>query len=58
MTDYDPDNPRKGFAAPAAKFFGRHSGQSLGDFAAELGSLTDDDVRDLHSGLANGTHTY
>lgn len=55
---FDPANPRKGFATTASKFFGRHAGQSLGEFGAELKELTDEDVAQLHAGIDNGTLTY
>ena len=55
---FDPTNPRKGFATAASRFFGRKDGQSLGDFGAEVKALTDEDVAQLHGGIANGTLTY
>jgi hypothetical protein len=52
------DDPRKGFASIAKKFFGQLPGQSLSDFAKELKALPDEDVRQIRQGIDNGSLTY
>lgn len=52
------DDVRKGFAALAARYFGKLPGQSLSDFAVELKALSDEDVAQLRAGLEDGSLSY
>jgi len=52
------DDIRKGAPSLFVRYFGKLPGQSISQFAAEIKALTDDDVRDLRTGIENGSLSY
>lgn len=41
-----------------SKFFGKKDGQSLGELAAEIKELSDEDKAQLKAGIEDGTYSY
>lgn len=54
-----PSNPADArIVTLCSKFFGRLSGQSLGEFGNELKALTDKDKQELVKGFCDGSLNY